>query len=141
MGGWFPVASMNEAGDDPVPLALADDDPVPLALADVAAPTPPADVDGDEEAYPTSVCGVPLKRERHEHSGDEGFRVRCPCHADCRKFRGRSLWAERFGPLSAYYCLCAWLHVALGKSAQEHNDYVPTQRAVVDFIRSIGDRH
>jgi hypothetical protein len=63
-------------------------------------------VDGESEegpGFPARLCGNKLKREVHKDTGDEGLRIRCPHHSNCRRFRGLNVDIAEFGVQGVFF--------------------------------------
>eukprot|EP00959_Pyramimonas_sp_CCMP1952_P383272 8031162-Pyramimonas_sp.AAC.1 len=83
------------------------------------------DIDVDAPAavvWPEYICGQKVARETHMGAGGEsgGFRIRCPVHANCRKFKAYGTGVAQYGPLAPIYWLGAWATAAPDMPLERH---------------------
>jgi hypothetical protein len=88
--------------------------------------------DEDELSFPKLLSGCPLKREQHKDSGDDGLRVTCKRHVNCRRFRSLKLDVGLYGERAAFYFLGAWLQC--DGDRKTHQDFRPKRDDVRKFI-------
>ena len=90
--------------------------------------------DGPGDAYelPTEIDGIRVHVEEHGSRGDRGFRIKCPLHANCRKYASLIKDPYGYGPRAAELFLKAWLRLD-APDAKAHGRRKPTN-AEIDAV-------
>lgn len=106
--------------------------------AEPPAPAAPAEevlvgeLEAPAWAPPARIFGMPVTRLRSKN-GDT-LLVRCHVHADCKKTRMVSMWADEFGPDACVAYLRTWQSKADSHTAAAHAELFPKKEDVREFL-------
>jgi hypothetical protein len=135
----LPVEDTMVDGDEGDAIPILDGDQRSQSSSSSSSSSPSSNhsqVDGDDEAdfyVPQRINGARCHMEKHLGSLDDGLRLLCPYHPNCKKIRSLRRGAARLGSKAAFYFLGAWLD-GHAQHPDDHQKWSPSAAEIRRFI-------